>query len=894
MASTAAASPGAATVHGVSGILAHVETRLMTVALAHSKAATQRKGLRAWRRLPQRLGARVAQAAAAFQHQRARKGVNAWTELARQRRRRLKLLRFGLSGFIRRQLRAAVNSWTATLEMRRLARRRLKHAGHAWRDRAMRCAWRKAIMVGRQYRLAKRAARAFVLKSLRKGANSWLRVVAERHRRLHQLRAGGAAFAHRNTRAAMNAWIAAMAARVTALLQLHAASRSWVNRAVMRAWHRLAEAGRDRRLMRRAATSLLQRNWRRGINSWQALVAERHRWLHQLRAGGAAFAHRNTRAAMNAWIAAMAARVTALLQLHAASRSWVNRAVMRAWHRLAEAGRDRRLLRRALASFAQRESRRSMNTWRQGRLRRHWHQTSRHRIITHLAASASRRSRAAHSVWREHARACAATSRALRTTLYSVRHRHVRRAINQFIDARSQRLRLHALMRGAISRACRVAFNSWSGRDVVRAQSVSMGQRALAQWQAASMGQSWRRWGAYTLWCNGRGAPPSTLSLPLRDRLARWARTRQPRPACRTIRVAADDKSAMQRLLLVPFAALVIHRDGRLRRVVDVRKVAGELGCAVEVAATGDEYLLTRQPLPPERAFERQARGAPTVRVLGTALSASVVGAEEGVRALVPGFFGGVLPLSNGCEVCVCDADFGDPRMRVVADGAAVESGACVPAGESHFGTASAVSERDAAPDSLSWVGARGQPAASPQHDGALQNVKLTLVDERGKSVGRAVWCDVHEVLALLADQAVVVATIELEQALRRRSRLELHKAEQRRLALANLRQPAHREALLIREDKMEVLGMRGLLAQLDESAPSALLEGGRAASTASLVPPAPVRAATYDRQEPNRKASSGAAVSAGGHAPRACSRASGGTPAGALRRSAPTLRASI
>ena len=310
-------------------------------------------------------------------------------------------------------------------------------------------------------------------------------------------------------------------------------------------------------------------------------------------------------------------------------------------------------------------------------------------------------------------------------------------------------------------------------------------------------------------------APPAPEELPppppLPLRLRKLARFLAPRPLARSVRVPADDKLKTTRLLLTPFAALVMRSDGALYRVCDVRKQSGygeaaEGMCVIELAGGADAYMLARHPLPPEEVHARAGRGSLRSRRGGgppKKAGSFGVGADELVPSayplMVPGFFGGDLKLRNGLEVRVVDADFGDWRKA--------RAGA---------------------------LGGALPPGEPPPPNSGLLHVKIVMIDgpagavhETKSTAGRAVWCDVHELLESLSDGSCLVPTVEAEEGLRRRARLELHRAEQRRLALTALKQSEAEPRMSLPDDSMRVLGVHGLLAQLDAAAPTPLIEAG-------------------------------------------------------------------
>ena len=119
---------------------------------------------------------------------------------------------------------------------------------------------------------------------------------------------------------------------------------------------------------------------------------------------------------------------------------------------------------------------------------------------------------------------------------------------------------------------------------------------------------------------------------------------------------------------------------------------------------------------------------------------------------IVPHFFGGRLELTNGLEVRVLDCEY-------EASQAAVDD------------------DDDRPPDQV------------------LTRVQLTLVDSANMPVGLPAWCSLLEVLYLLKDEHVIVASCAEEDELRRRRRIALHVIEQRKLAIHHLQLARRRGA---------------------------------------------------------------------------------------------------
>ena len=309
-------------------------------------------------------------------------------------------------------------------------------------------------------------------------------------------------------------------------------------------------------------------------------------------------------------------------------------------------------------------------------------------------------------------------------------------------------------------------------------------------------------------------APPP----PLPVRVQKWARARRPRPLAKTIRCPGDDKNKCQRLLLAPYAALVVRSDGVLLRVGEVRRPPANSDdgcCIVELLEGVDEWMLKKQPLPPEVLLERTTKLRTDPQAGARKVSAATILPPE-YPMIIPGFFGGVLTLANGLNVRVVDADVGEPGRGIVSG------------------------SRSASPrgDQTGGGGGRRSRSRSPRGERArLSNVKIAMLDHHGEPVGRAVWCDVQELMENLTDRTMVVPMIESEEGLRRETRLELHRAEQRRVAMASLKAEAMEPKMQIPDDSMEVLGLEGLLHQLDLAAPTPLIEAGQPNADGELAP---------------------------------------------------------
>ena len=141
--------------------------------------------------------------------------------------------------------------------------------------------------------------------------------------------------------------------------------------------------------------------------------------------------------------------------------------------------------------------------------------------------------------------------------------------------------------------------------------------------------------------------------------------------------------------------------------------------------------------------------------------------------------------------------------------------------------------------------------------------MKIALVGEpnKGHTAGRAVWCDVHELLEGLPDGVAVVPHLDKDEELRRMARLELHVSEQRRLALVALRRGEKDPRMAIPDDSMQVPGIDGLLRQLDNAAPTPLIEAGKPSSANELLVAGKGGARPAQRQQALTRPSSAATL---------------------------------
>ena len=664
------------------------------------------------------------------------------------------------------------------------------------------CVWARGEGAQRHAKV-KGAAKALLNRNLRKGMNSWTEMVAEKARQLNLLSAAANTFTNRGLRAATNSWKEMVAVRKEALGQLVAAGQMWLNQALASAWRVLAHMGAQRAKVKHAARSLLFRHRRRAINGWTEMVEVKARQLALLRAAASTFTNRGMRAGWNSWEAAVAACAAKLVQATNAGRKFINAAIGKAWRQLAYHGAQRGKARRAAASLLLRSLRKGLSSW-MGSVR------GRHTNL--LDEPLKMRRRAAFAEWCAYVGAGQRLKRNGGLFAIAMIQRTVLRAYAAWRLSCAARLRELGLMRRALCHSLRAAITSWKVDLSVRATTRLLRQRALAHGPTVRVRCRWRQWFAYAV---EQGLIAAEPKPPLHLRILQWTRARKPRSVAQAFNTAADDKRRCERLFLAPYAALVVRSDGVLFRVAEVRKPAavGEY-CTINLVQGVDEYLLAAHPLPPDAAIERALKGHVSLRVSADELEAPAW------PMMVPCFFGGTLALTNGIEVKVVDADFGgstDFWGNATSKYGAHFSGPRPGALAAAYGLNDARGDVEEEAD-----GDEGFV------DVGLRHVKLTLVDGRGEPVGHCSWVDVHELLVLL--KLVVVPTCDSEMLLRKRERLEQHRAEQKRLALAALRVSRDEVQSRYAVDDVDSLvgGIDALMRQLDNAAPTPLLAAGQ------------------------------------------------------------------
>ena len=588
-------------------------------------------------------------------------------------------------------------------------------------------------------------------------------------------------------------------------------------RVIMRRWiHEVHGKGRLRRIAKQGAQALLHRSLRKGLNGWLAFILERVAALTQLHAAAQGFRMRGQKKVMNLLVEIHQARQRKLAALRQAASSWVFAALKRGWRKLVVLGAQRAKVKRAARSLLFRNRRKGWNGWMammlekarkllamqraaavfQNRgLKKGWNgwlamRAERHMAMQRMKAAAlnftQRAVRRGFRAWFP----LAAERQSFKRAGQAFAFRHRRKGFNGWVSMIRRRANLIYQMRATAMafsqgayKACwntwkeqvqghaealvklraavnvmmggkvRAAFNSLANRSIASAAKFGAFERAGAKWAQGAMGVGFRAWVLYAAAQRDlpEGGVPRPISPKAKKRI-KWAKRME--AVIETREITADDKYVCQRSLLSPFAALVLRYDGAVLRVVAIHRPATEALCTVDMVRGYDELLLQEQISPEARVTDDLLPTRPALSKGGGGFSRVSAGSlSPPIHPLIiPGFFGGVLHLKNDLDVRVIDAKF-------------------------------EASQAPPDPDD--------DPSAMPEK--VLSQVLLTLVDGQGEAVGRPCWTSLVDLLELLPAGAVFQAESASEDTLRRKRRLELHRGEQRRLALHHLRLASRR-----------------------------------------------------------------------------------------------------
>lgn len=633
----------------------------------------------------------------------------------------------------------------------------------------------------------------------------------------------------------------------------------WARRTAVRRW-KYAISGKAQLLIlaQQGVRGLLHRNLRKGCNGWTAFILERVAAITQLRAAAMGFRNRGLKKAMNLLIAQQQERNAKLASLKRAASSWVNSALRRGWRKLVVLGAMRRKLKLAARSMLFRNRRKGWNGWIAMMIEK----TKKMMLLRSAAASFQNRAlRKGWNGWEamraeriqalarmQHAALCFA-QRAIRSgyrawlpliqqrgamkkAMIAFKNRASVQAFNSWVqmiviraemlvrmrssamalsqgayfacwltwketveEARTNLQRLRSAVDAMMGGKLRAAFNSLANRKEASADEFTRFERAGRMWAAGAIGTGFKNWVAYAAAQKllPEGGRPRPISPNAKKRV-KWARTVLPH--CIKREITGDDKYVCQRSLLTPYAALVLRFDGAVLRVVNVHRPPSEPLCTIDLTRGFDELMLSESPA--DARAENVLLAAPR----GTRISAGALNAPHHLL-IVPNFFGGVLRLSNDLDVRVVDARFEPSKAPLDPDD-----------------------------DPTTYV---------PEK--VLTQVLLTLVDGSGDSVGRPSWTHLNQLLELLPKAAYYACETHSEDDLRKKRRLELHRSEQRRLALHHLRLASRRGEVptawgegvnssplggggstMDFEEGSPLSGVGGLVRQIEEAAPSRLL----------------------------------------------------------------------
>ena len=288
----------------------------------------------------------------------------------------------------------------------------------------VKAAFRSIIRAGTKQSTMGRAGLAVLNTRLRKATNSWLDFSKRRAWRLRMLKGALTSLQNRQYRAGLNSWKADTAAKKAALLSLAAGAKQWINRAMGAAYRKWAEGLAKLARLRAAARSVLDNRLRKANNSWADFATRRAWRLRMLKGALTSLQNRQYRAGLNSWKADTAAKKLALDRLAKAGGSWIGRAMGAAYRKWAEWWGERLHLRAAFNNVVHGKSRRVLNHW----MGFAGSESVRLRLMRMAAGSfASRRYRAALNSWKGELARLRGLKRGAAASMFHSRLRQVRR-----------------------------------------------------------------------------------------------------------------------------------------------------------------------------------------------------------------------------------------------------------------------------------------------------------------------------------------------------------------------------------------------------------------------------------------------------------------------------------
>ena len=165
----------------------------------------------------------------------------------------------------------------------------------------VKAAFRSIIRAGTKQSTMGRAGLAVLNTRLRKATNSWLDFSKRRAWRLRMLKGALTSLQNRQYRAGLNSWKADTAAKKLALDRLAKAGGSWIGRAMGAAYRKWAEWWGERLHLRAAFNNVVHGKSRRVLNHWMGFAGSESVRLRLMRMAAGSFASRRYRAALNSW-----------------------------------------------------------------------------------------------------------------------------------------------------------------------------------------------------------------------------------------------------------------------------------------------------------------------------------------------------------------------------------------------------------------------------------------------------------------------------------------------------------------------------------------------------------------------------------------------------------------
>ena len=393
----------------------------------------KRKALNSWISNAEQIR-RMRNAVAAIVRRSEYEAFNAWAEAVMGRARRFEAMARSIASMNNRGLKSGLNRWIEFAYEASEAQRRLRSAGKAFSGDVTSKAW-----------------------------YSWLEA-AELQRDLSRQRASMVIalkrFVMQNQSRAFETWqcLAAAAAAAQKKMRSCVTSLSPEGRAMRKAFNSWCDVAASTRSLHRAASSLMHRCMRAGLNSWTEFADEEAAKRLAMRKAIGALAHRGLRAALNGWATYAEEASEHRRKLAAATSAFVGDGMRKAWNSWVDSMAQLLAMKRAISSLKERSLRLGFNAWSHNAFQ------ASNRLFAMRKAIASMTHnglRGALNTWIQYVDAATEGMRLLRSALASMSQREVRKAYNSWETLWLGHVALRKAVVRFVKRKERVVFDVW-------------------------------------------------------------------------------------------------------------------------------------------------------------------------------------------------------------------------------------------------------------------------------------------------------------------------------------------------------------------------------------------------------------------------------------------------